>query len=240
MDARHRPDAVGREELRLVEDVPEHALEPFARRDGEQERGPPRRAAGARGDDPRREVRPVVARTTRSDAGSRRGPRRRRSPASWRRRGARAPPSSAPAWGCAGPGAPPGRSRSRPPRPRAPCRRGRSWPRRSRRSARRTSSPCPRTRGPPRASSSDDAEHGRREERHPGGAVGLLERGRRRAAGCERSKTPMLSRPRKPPANRLRPSASLRLTHQVKLSRSFWNARARNVRSRFPAGPVAS
>ena len=41
-------------------------------------------------------------------------------------------------------------------------------------------------------------------------------------SGLERSKTPMLSRPRKPPAKRLRPSGSLRLTHQVKLSSSFW------------------
>ncbi len=38
----------------------------------------------------------------------------------------------------------------------------------------------------------------------------------------ERSKTPMLSSPRKPPPKTWRPSTSLRLTHQVKLSSSFW------------------
>ncbi len=51
----------------------------------------------------------------------------------------------------------------------------------------------------------------------------------RRTARCEppvgsgalRSKTPMLSRPRNPPWKTLRPSVSLRLTHQVKLSSSF-------------------
>ena len=45
----------------------------------------------------------------------------------------------------------------------------------------------------------------------------------------------MLSRPRKPPEKRCRPSTSLRLTHQVKLSSSFWKTRARNWRSRWPA-----
>ena len=39
--------------------------------------------------------------------------------------------------------------------------------------------------------------------------------------GALRSKTPMLSRPRKPPSNTLRPLGSLRLTHHVKLSSSF-------------------
>src|SRR6516162_2504688 len=37
-----------------------------------------------------------------------------------------------------------------------------------------------------------------------------------------RSKTPMLSSPRKPPSKTFRPVRSLRLTHQVKLSSSFW------------------
>ena len=41
---------------------------------------------------------------------------------------------------------------------------------------------------------------------------------RRSEAAALRSKTPMLSRPRKPPANTLRPVGSLRLTHQLKLS----------------------
>ncbi len=50
-------------------------------------------------------------------------------------------------------------------------------------------------------------------------------------SGALRSKTPMLSRPRKPPSNTLLPSASFRLTHQVKLRSSFWNTRSRNSRS---------
>ena len=41
----------------------------------------------------------------------------------------------------------------------------------------------------------------------------------------------MLSRPRNPPAKRLLPSASWRLSHQVKLSRSFWKTRSRKSRS---------
>ena len=45
-------------------------------------------------------------------------------------------------------------------------------------------------------------------------------------SGALRSKTPMLSSPRKPPSKTLLPSRSLRFTHQVKLSRSFWNARS--------------
>ena len=58
-------------------------------------------------------------------------------------------------------------------------------------------------------------------------------------SGFERSKTPMLSSPRKPPENRLRPAASLRLTHQVKLRSSFWNIRAKKARSRWPSAPTA-
>ena len=41
--------------------------------------------------------------------------------------------------------------------------------------------------------------------------------GRPPGSGCERSKTPTLSSPRKPPVKRLSPSASSRLTHHVKL-----------------------
>ena len=37
-------------------------------------------------------------------------------------------------------------------------------------------------------------------------------------SGALRSNTPMLSSPRKPPANTLRPDGSLRLTHQLKFS----------------------
>ena len=40
-------------------------------------------------------------------------------------------------------------------------------------------------------------------------------------SGAERSKTPMLSSPRKPPWKTFRPWASRRLTHQVKLSISL-------------------
>ena len=39
----------------------------------------------------------------------------------------------------------------------------------------------------------------------------------------------MLSSPRKPPWKMLRPCASLRLTHQVKLSISLWKTRSRNA-----------
>src|SRR5206468_4250993 len=40
--------------------------------------------------------------------------------------------------------------------------------------------------------------------------------------GALRSNTPMLSSPRKPPSKTFRPERSLRLTHQVKFSSSFW------------------
>src|SRR5437868_15547150 len=53
-------------------------------------------------------------------------------------------------------------------------------------------------------------------------------------SGRERSTTPTLSRPRNPPENRLRPSPCLRFTHQVKLSSSFLNMRARHTSSPFP------
>mmetsp|Transcript_9252 Transcript_9252/g.28846 ORF Transcript_9252/g.28846 Transcript_9252/m.28846 type:complete len:227 (-) Transcript_9252:435-1115(-) len=49
-----------------------------------------------------------------------------------------------------------------------------------------------------------------------------------------RSKTPMLSKPRKPPWKMLRPSASLRLTHQVKLIMSLWKTSSRKLRSPGP------
>ena len=47
--------------------------------------------------------------------------------------------------------------------------------------------------------------------------------------GAERSNTPMLSSPRKPPWNRLRSSGSLRFTHHVKFSSSRWNTRSRKL-----------
>src|SRR3989449_3454693 len=46
-------------------------------------------------------------------------------------------------------------------------------------------------------------------------------------SGRERSNTPTLSRPRKPPPKRWFPSLSLRFTHQVKLRQSFWKRRER-------------
>src|SRR2546426_5352903 len=57
-------------------------------------------------------------------------------------------------------------------------------------------------------------------------------------SGRERSNTPTLSRPRKPPPKRWFPSLSLRFTHQVKLRQSFWKRRERKSRSRPPRGPV--
>ena len=50
-------------------------------------------------------------------------------------------------------------------------------------------------------------------------------------SGALRSKTPMLSRPRKPPSKTFLPKRSLRLTHQVKLGSSFWNVRLRKSMS---------
>ena len=51
--------------------------------------------------------------------------------------------------------------------------------------------------------------------------------------GClDRSNGPMLSRPRKPPSKTLLPSASSRLTHQVKLISSLWKIRSRKSKSR--------
>ena len=46
-----------------------------------------------------------------------------------------------------------------------------------------------------------------------------------------RSNIPMLSRPRKPPSNTLRPDGSLRFTHQVKFSSSLEKHSCRNGRS---------
>jgi hypothetical protein len=56
-------------------------------------------------------------------------------------------------------------------------------------------------------------------------------------SGFERSKTEMLSRPRKPPEKRLSPPRSSRFTHQVKVRSSFWKRRRRKSRSRAPRGP---
>src|SRR4249919_819472 len=53
-------------------------------------------------------------------------------------------------------------------------------------------------------------------------------------SGALRSKTPMLSRPRKPPSKTFLSKRSLRFTHQVKLRRSLWKADFRNARSTSP------
>ena len=53
-------------------------------------------------------------------------------------------------------------------------------------------------------------------------------------SGALRSKTPMLSSPRKPPSKTLLPERSLRFTHQVKLSTSLWKARSSHSRSPWP------
>ena len=78
-----------------------------------------------------------------------------------------------------------------------------------------------------------DREHSEAEHVHPAGAIGLLDEATG-GQGALRSNTPMLSRPRKPPWKMLLPSASLRFTHQVKLSSSFWNTRSRKGRSPRP------
>ena len=149
VNARHRADAERREELALVEHVSQHALEPLARRDGEQ---PSRAAVVGRGfhaGDVPGEVRtigeepveplleagqavdrPLIEhfdRAQRQQADHRIG-----SAAAARVRQSRA-----------------GRSRTRPPRPTGPCRRARSSHRRWRRSARRTWRPCRRRSDPP-------------------------------------------------------------------------------------------
>src|SRR3954453_8703979 len=53
-------------------------------------------------------------------------------------------------------------------------------------------------------------------------------------SGDERSKTPMLSSPRKPPSNRFFPWRSLRLTHQVKFASSLPKERFRKSMSLRP------
>src|SRR5439155_19594281 len=53
-------------------------------------------------------------------------------------------------------------------------------------------------------------------------------------SGEERSNTPMLSSPKKPPSNTLAPARSSRLTHQVKLISSLENAYLRNSMSPLP------
>ena len=88
--------------------------------------------------------------------------------------------------------------------PQARCRRACSWRRRWRRSARRTSRPCPRRPdfpAPARAPSTAWSRNKTPSTRCRRPAADS----RRSGSGCERSKTPMLSSPRKPPAKRLLP-----------------------------------
>src|SRR5271168_1318718 len=54
-------------------------------------------------------------------------------------------------------------------------------------------------------------------------------------SGELRSKTPMLSSPRKPPSKRFLPKRSLRFTHQLKFSINFENDRLRKSISPFPS-----
>src|SRR5580704_11217405 len=53
-------------------------------------------------------------------------------------------------------------------------------------------------------------------------------------SGELRSKTPILSSPRKPPSKRLWPKRSLRFTHQLKFRINFENERLRNSTSPLP------
>ena len=150
---RQRADAVRREELVLVEHVAQHALQPLARRDGQQavRRVPSRPVRAAIVGDVPGQVRAVRRGTScirfwkpgqpvddlvlsSTSHGEQRDDAR---------------PSSAPAAAMrsARPRAA-GRSRSRPPRPTGPCRRACSSRRRSRRSARRTWRRRPRRPGP--------------------------------------------------------------------------------------------
>ena len=126
-------------------------------------------------------------------------------------------------------------------RPTARCRRRPccSSRRRCRGSARRTWWRCPRRPGCAAASSRAMAIRFRRTR--PSSWCRRSARGSRRsaAARCGRS-TPMLSRPRKPPWKTLLPSASLRFTHQVKLSISLWKTRSRKSRSPVPRALAAS
>ncbi len=59
-------------------------------------------------------------------------------------------------------------------------------------------------------------------------------------SGALRSKTPMLSSPRKPPSKTLLPERSFRFTHQVKLSVSLWKRRSSHSRSPWPRRAFSS
>ena len=76
-----------------------------------------------------------------------------------------------------------------------------------------------------------DAHHVQAVHRHPGGAVGLVDDSRRSAAArCGRRRRCCPGRGSRP-GRCCGPAASLRLTHQVKLSSSLWKTRSRKARS---------
>ena len=66
----------------------------------------------------------------------------------------------------------------------------------------------------------------------------LVDIGLPSGSGLERSKAPMLSNPKKPPENKLRPSGSFRLIHQVKFNSNFKKHSTRKLTSRSPRTPV--
>ena len=127
------------------------------------------------------------------------------------------------------------RNRTRRPRPTARCRCRRYWssPRRSAGNARRTWWRCPRRHG--RRTASSSAMRIRFSvyiaiQAVPSDWLMWPPVG----SGALRSKMPILSSPRNPPWKMLRPSASLRFTHQVKFSISLWKTRSRKARSPWP------
>ena len=150
-----------------------------------------------------------------------------------RRTAGSARPSSGPSAAsvvAVGPSSAARRRRTRPPRPTARCPRRRccSWPRRYTGSARRTWWRCPRRPMSCRASSSAMVSMFR--QNMPIQLVpSLCSMWPPVGSGALRSNTPMLSSPRKPPWKTFLPSASLRLTHQVKFSSSLWNTRSRKA-----------
>ena len=228
-----RADPVRAEELRLVEHPREHASQLGL---GHQRRQPPARQPPRRAGRGCSRAGPGAVRGTRASAArtrdtSRSPPGRSASP----RRSAAGPRASAPRGGrwCR-PGGAARRRRSRPPRPTS---------RRARRAiidvgdpqevldeleARGRRTPAGRARARARSRACSGRTGPSRRCRRPARACR-----RWAAARCGRT-TPMLSRPRKPPSNRLLPSASLRFTHQVKLSSSLWKTRSRKSRSPSP------
>ena len=189
------------------------------------------------------EVRAVLEEPLAAAAGSRAAARAAPARASRPRTAGSGRPSSGPCSGIAlrRPAGAARRRRTRPPRPTAPCRRRRDVVHRVRRcrgSARRTWWRCPRRpgcRAPARARCASRFRQYIAIQLVPSACSRWPPVG----SGALRSKTPMLSSPRKPPWKTLLPSASLRLTHQVKLSSSLWKTRSRNARSPLPRALAA-